>query len=53
MIRIDIDTIITDKLMKKYTDKESWNEIDNLEVKELTSISNKLSRIFNQLNKKK
>jgi hypothetical protein len=52
-IRIDIDNIIEDIRQERNAWRDRFEETDKLRLKELVTISKKLNRLLNTLNKKK
>jgi hypothetical protein len=52
-IRIDIDNMIEDLRQERDAWRDRFNEVDKLRLKELYTISKKLSRLSNTLQKEK
>jgi hypothetical protein len=52
-IRIDIDNMIEDLRQERDAWRDRFNEVDKIRLKELVTISKKLSRLSNTLQKER
>jgi hypothetical protein len=52
-IRIDIDNMIEDLKQERDAWRDRFNEVDKIRLKELVTISKKLSRLSNTLQKER